>query len=89
LPIFSFKRDEHSTTYLAQGLSEVPAELIEWRRDATAAAPPASERFASRRSGLNAAGTRPVPVLAPGDMVNHDSYGLGRVLSVEGRGDAD
>ena len=68
-------------------LSEVPAELIEWRRDATAAAPPASERFASRRSGMNAAGTRPVPVLAPDDMVNHDSYGLGRVLSVEGRGD--
>jgi ATP-dependent DNA helicase UvrD/PcrA len=67
-------------------LSEVPAELIEWRRDATAAAPPAAERLA-RRGNMNAAGTRPVPVLAPGDMVNHDSYGLGRVLSVEGRGD--
>ena len=25
--------------------------------------------------------------LAPGDHVNHDSYGLARVLSVEGRGD--
>jgi DNA helicase II / ATP-dependent DNA helicase PcrA len=67
-------------------LSEVPAELIEWRRDATAAAPPASERLA-RRGGMNAAGTRPVPSLAVGDMVNHDAYGLGRVLSVEGRGD--
>ncbi len=67
-------------------LSEVPARLVEWRRDESAAAPPASERLA-RRPGMNAAGTRPIPSLAPGDHVNHDSYGLGRVLSVEGRGD--
>jgi DNA helicase II / ATP-dependent DNA helicase PcrA len=67
-------------------LSEVPAELIDWRRDAAAAAPPASERLA-RRPGVQAVGNRPVPSLAPGDHVTHDSYGLGRVLSVEGRGD--
>ncbi len=67
-------------------LSEVPARLVEWRRDESAAAPPASERLA-RRPGMNAAGTRPIPSLTPGDHVNHDSYGLGRVLSVEGRGD--
>ncbi|MGD0374316.1 MAG: DNA helicase PcrA [Streptosporangiaceae bacterium] len=67
-------------------LSEVPAELIDWRRDAAAAAPPASERLA-RRPGVQALGNRPVPSLAPGDHVTHDSYGLGRVLSVEGRGD--
>jgi DNA helicase-2/ATP-dependent DNA helicase PcrA len=67
-------------------LSEVPARLLEWRRDESAAAPPASERLA-RRPGLNVAGNRPIPALAPGDHVNHDSYGLGRVLSVEGRGD--
>ena len=67
-------------------LSEVPEELIDWRRDAAAAAPPASERLA-RRPGVQALGNRPVPSLAPGDHVNHDSYGLGRVLSVEGRGD--
>jgi DNA helicase-2/ATP-dependent DNA helicase PcrA len=67
-------------------LSEVPAELIEWRRDEAAAAPPASERLA-RRGGVQALGNRPVPALAPGDHVTHDSYGLGRVLSVEGRGD--
>ena len=67
-------------------LSEVPARLVEWRRDESAAAPPASERLA-RRPVMNAAGTRPIPSLAPGDHVNHDSYGLGRVLSVEGRGD--
>jgi DNA helicase-2/ATP-dependent DNA helicase PcrA len=67
-------------------LSEVPEALIEWRRDATAAAPPASERLA-RRPGVQAVGNRPVPSLSPGDRVNHDAYGLGTVLSVEGRGD--
>jgi DNA helicase-2/ATP-dependent DNA helicase PcrA len=67
-------------------LSEVPAPLIDWRRDETAAAPPASERLA-RRPGVHALGNRAVPSLQPGDRVTHDSYGLGRVLSVEGRGD--
>ncbi|HEX9032246.1 MAG TPA: DNA helicase PcrA [Streptosporangiaceae bacterium] len=70
-------------------LSEIPAELLDWRRDASAASSslsPASERLA-RRAGVNAPGNRPVPALQPGDLVNHDSYGLGRVLSVEGRGD--
>jgi DNA helicase-2/ATP-dependent DNA helicase PcrA len=67
-------------------LSEIPAALIDWRRDEAAAAPPASERLASR-PGVRSPGNRPVPSLDPGDMVNHDSYGLGRVLSVEGRGD--
>ncbi len=67
-------------------LSEIPENLIEWRRDATAAAPPVSERLA-RKPGVQALGNRPVPSLSPGDRVNHDSYGLGTVLSVEGRGD--
>jgi DNA helicase-2/ATP-dependent DNA helicase PcrA len=67
-------------------LGEIPENLIEWRRDAAAAAPPASERLA-RRPGVHALGNRAVPSLSPGDRVNHDSYGLGTVLSVEGRGD--
>jgi DNA helicase II / ATP-dependent DNA helicase PcrA len=67
-------------------LSEIPAELIEWRRDESAATQPASERLA-RRPGVRAIGNRPVPSLQPGERVNHDSYGLGTVLSVEGRGD--
>jgi DNA helicase-2/ATP-dependent DNA helicase PcrA len=70
-------------------LTEIPAGLVDWRRDATAAASsrtPASERLA-RRAGMNASGNRAVPSLKSGDLVNHDSYGLGRVLSVEGRGD--
>ena len=67
-------------------LTEVPAHLIDWRRDETAAVPPASERLA-RRPGVRTLGNRAVPLLQPGDRVNHDSYGLGTVLSVEGRGD--
>ena len=67
-------------------LSEIPGELIEWRRDESAATQPASERLA-RRPGVRTIGNRPVPALQPGDRVNHDSYGLGTVLSVEGRGD--
>ncbi len=67
-------------------LSEIPAELIDWRRDESAAVPPASERLA-RRPGVRTVGNRPVPSLQPGDKVTHDSYGLGTVLSVEGRGD--
>ena len=66
-------------------LGEIPENLIEWRRDAAAAAPSASERLA-RRPGVQALGNRAVPSLSPGDRVNHDSYGLGTVLSVEGRG---
>jgi DNA helicase II / ATP-dependent DNA helicase PcrA len=67
-------------------LSEIPEELIEWRRDASAAMPSAAERLA-RRPGVHALGNRQVPSLSPGDRVNHDAYGLGTVLSVEGRGD--
>jgi DNA helicase-2/ATP-dependent DNA helicase PcrA len=67
-------------------LSEVPQELIDWRRSEAAAAPPASERMA-RRPGVQALGNRNVPSLQPGDRVTHDAYGLGTVLSVEGRGD--
>jgi DNA helicase-2/ATP-dependent DNA helicase PcrA len=67
-------------------LTEIPERLIEWRRDASAAAQPAQQRLASR-PGVRALGNRPVPSLQPGDRVNHDAYGLGTVLSVEGRGD--
>jgi DNA helicase-2/ATP-dependent DNA helicase PcrA len=67
-------------------LTEVPERLIEWRRSEAVAAAPASERLA-RRPGVQALGNRKVPSLQPGDRVNHDSYGLGTVLSVEGRGD--
>ncbi len=70
-------------------LSEIPSSLIEWKRDATAAAAassPASERMASR-PGVASVGNRAVPVLAPGDRVTHDKFGLGTVVSADGYGD--
>jgi len=70
-------------------LAEIPASLIEWRRTAeaaTRASTPAQERMAAR-SGTRSPGNRPVPSLAPGDMVTHDKFGLGTVVSTEGYGE--
>ncbi len=70
-------------------LAEVPASLIEWRRDQTAAAAaiaPASQRLA-QRPGVRSAGNRRVPSLSPGDKVTHDTYGLGTVVSMQGSAD--
>jgi len=70
-------------------LREIPAGLIEWRRDAKAAhssVTPAQERMASR-PGTRSPGNRPVPSLSPGDMVTHDKFGLGTVVSTDGHGD--
>ena len=76
-------------------LGEIPAELIEWRRDADAAksavfgslgSGPAIARVA-QRPGAMSPGNRPVPSLAPGDMVTHDKFGLGKVVSTDGHGD--
>jgi len=64
-------------------LTEIPPELIEWRRDAqaaTSASRSAQERLARRIV------SRSVPALRPGDLVNHDKYGLGTVLSADGHG---
>jgi DNA helicase II / ATP-dependent DNA helicase PcrA len=67
-------------------LDEIPASLVEWRRDERTAVAPAGERLA-QRPGVRSPGNRRVPALSPGDKVTHDAYGLGTVLSVEGRGD--
>jgi DNA helicase-2/ATP-dependent DNA helicase PcrA len=67
-------------------LAEIPANLIEWRRDETTAIAPASQRLAAR-PGVRSPGNRRVPALSPGDKVTHDAYGLGTVVSVQGSGD--
>jgi DNA helicase II / ATP-dependent DNA helicase PcrA len=70
-------------------LTEIPANLIEWRRSERAAMSsvrPAQERMA-QRPGTRSPGNRPVPALSPGDMVTHDKFGLGTVVSTEGFGD--
>ena len=71
-------------------LSEIPASLLEWKRDAkdvAAATTPASARMASR-PGTTVVGNRSVPALTPGDRVNHDKFGLGTVVSADGYGDS-
>jgi ATP-dependent DNA helicase UvrD/PcrA len=70
-------------------LAEVPARLIDWKRDqraASAAIFPALERVASR-PGVKSLGNRAVPELRPGDRVTHDKFGLGTVVSADGNGD--
>src|SRR5699024_2788870 len=72
-------------------LQEIPAQLVDWRRTDTAPA------FSAPVSGIDR-GARPAPmrsatrraplVLAPGDRVSHDKYGLGRVEEVSGAGEA-
>ncbi|MEZ5131382.1 MAG: DNA helicase PcrA [Mycobacterium sp.] len=76
-------------------LREIPEELIDWRRTDTApsfSAPVAGRFGASRPSGaspMRSGGrSRALIVLHPGDRVNHDKYGLGRVEEVSGTGEA-
>ena len=76
-------------------LREIPEELINWRRtdtepSARSLSAPVAGRFgpprpAPARSG---SGKRPLIVLAPGDRVTHDKYGLGRVEEVSGMGES-
>ena len=47
---------------------------------------PAQERMA-QMPGTRSPGNRPVPALSPGDMVTHDKFGLGTVVSTDGYGD--
>jgi DNA helicase-2/ATP-dependent DNA helicase PcrA len=71
-------------------LAEIPAALVEWKRDtkaAAAASAPASARLAAK-PGVSAIGNRTIPALTPGDRVNHDKFGLGTVVSADGYGDS-
>ncbi|RJL23687.1 DNA helicase PcrA [Bailinhaonella thermotolerans] len=63
-------------------ISEVPADLLEWRND-----PRRTPKTAAvSRGGATAASraARVVPSLQVGDRVTHDSFGLGTVTAVEG-----
>ena len=77
-------------------IGEVPKNLVEWEREAPA---PSSTAFGTqtpaltasanktRKTGfksLGSSGREPISV-TPGDRVIHDTYGLGTVVSVEGR----
>ena len=71
-------------------LSEIPAEVISWNEDVVK-----STRSSTVKKSFGpppkATGKRLTPttslVLAPGDRVAHDTFGLGKVVIVKGEGD--
>jgi DNA helicase-2/ATP-dependent DNA helicase PcrA len=82
-------------------LSEIPQELLDWRRvEPSRSAPAAATTWGRSASsgGIASRGlTRPAPgkagwkdapamKLEVGDRVTHDKYGLGRVVAVDGAG---
>jgi len=68
-------------------LEEIPAELVDWRREeSTVASVPAIASIAAR-SSARSPGNRVVVHLEPGDRVTHDSFGMGTVVAVEGAGE--
>ena len=77
-------------------LDELPVDLVDWKRLASAptqwtpSTPSASARSSFRSSNVAARstkGTRDVVSLDPGDRVNHDTFGLGTVVAIDGEGD--
>jgi DNA helicase-2/ATP-dependent DNA helicase PcrA len=77
-------------------LREIPQELIDWRRveapQSSFSAPVSGAgRFGAPRPSparTSGARNRPIITLEPGDRVNHDKYGLGRVEEVSGMGES-
>jgi DNA helicase-2/ATP-dependent DNA helicase PcrA len=73
-------------------LREIPQQLIDWRRTDATPSPSApvsgAGRFGTPRPAPSRSGNRPLLVLAPGDRVSHDKYGLGRVEEVSGAGES-
>ncbi|MDE3724439.1 DNA helicase PcrA [Nocardiopsis sp. N85] len=84
-------------------LDEIPPSLVDWRRgEATVLSAPPGRGIGGARRGSGfggegfgstfgsrkaAARTTEAPSLSVGDLVNHDSFGMGRVQLVEGTGD--
>ncbi|MFF4411504.1 DNA helicase PcrA [Streptosporangium sp. NPDC001559] len=66
-------------------VTEIPADLVEWRGDPGKSAwSAATTRREARPAQPRKTGGRQVPNLAPGDRVTHDQFGLGTVVSVDG-----
>jgi DNA helicase-2/ATP-dependent DNA helicase PcrA len=73
-------------------LREIPEDLINWRRveapQATLSAPRVGRFAENARPAPAKARNRAMITLEPGDRVNHDKYGLGRVEEVSGMGES-
>jgi ATP-dependent DNA helicase UvrD/PcrA len=76
-------------------LEEIPAELLDWRRDESAITRWSGTGTSSGgRSGVSTrweparrtASDKPIINLTPGDRVVHDSFGMGTVVVVRGEG---
>ncbi|MQA02831.1 MAG: DNA helicase PcrA [Streptosporangiales bacterium] len=74
-------------------LQELPVDLLDWQRTggsgrSTDRRPrePASAGLASQ-PGVRTLGNRQVPELSIGDRINHDRFGMGKVVGVSGGGD--
>ena len=84
-------------------VDELPVDLVDWRRTAGAMTSwnrpqygmpsqpctPTPLRYGDRplRRRQKAKAARPIPSLDPGDRVQHDTFGLGTVVALEGAGD--
>jgi len=78
-------------------LDEIPSPLVDWRRAESSLASPPSRSIGGGRgtggfggtfgSGSRRSPGKEAPTLSVGDLVNHDSFGMGRVQLVEGAGD--
>jgi DNA helicase-2/ATP-dependent DNA helicase PcrA len=77
-------------------LEEIPAELLDWRRDESAITRWSGTGTSGGASGVGSryeparrtpsASDKPVLSLNPGDRVVHDSFGMGTVVVVRGEG---
>jgi DNA helicase-2/ATP-dependent DNA helicase PcrA len=66
-------------------LDDIPGDLVEWHGHVEGPTPSrAAADRAMARGRVAGPGLRPIPSLSPGDRVNHDAFGLGRVVTVRG-----
>ncbi len=65
-------------------LDDIPDDLVEWEGNVGGSPSQAVVERANRRGRSAGPGLRPVPVLEVGDRVNHDAFGLGRVVALRG-----
>ncbi len=76
-------------------LDEIPAEILDWRREEPMGSPISAGGFGSSPSSSSAAlrlgdrvvGGGPVVSLSAGDRVTHEKFGLGTVVSTAGVGE--
>ena len=76
-------------------LDEIPAEILDWRREEPIGSPISAGGFGSSPSSSSAAlrlgdrvvGGGPVVSLSAGDRVTHEKFGLGTVVSTAGVGE--